>query len=159
MDEFSDLVGDLDYPMMIVTAGGGGEQAGCLVGFATQCSIDPPRFAVWISRKNHTFRIARDAGVLAVHFLSEADRPLAELFGGETGDEVDKFSRCRWRHGPQGVPVLEDCARWFAGEVIEQLPTEDHVGFLLAPIAVEAGDWAGQLGFQAAQAIKPGHEA
>ena len=159
MDEFSDLVGDLDYPMMIVTAAAGAERAGCLVGFATQCSIDPPRFAVWISRKNHTFRIARNADVLAVHFLSEAERPLAELFGGQTGDEVDKFTRCRWRAGPQGVPVLEDCARWFAGEVIEQLPTEDHVGFLLAPISVEAGEWAGQLGFQAAQAISPGHEA
>ena len=32
------------------------------MGFATQCSIGPPRFAVWISRKNHTFRVARDAG-------------------------------------------------------------------------------------------------
>jgi flavin reductase (DIM6/NTAB) family NADH-FMN oxidoreductase RutF len=159
MDEFSDLVGDLDYPMMIVTAAAGTERAGCLVGFATQCSIDPPRFAVWISRKNHTFLVARAAGVLAVHFLSEADRSLAELFGGTTGDDVDKFARCRWRDGPQGVPVLEDCPRWFVGEVIERFPTEDHVGFLLAPITVEAGAWAGQLGFQAARSITPGHEA
>jgi flavin reductase (DIM6/NTAB) family NADH-FMN oxidoreductase RutF len=159
MGEFADLVGDLDYPMMIVTVAARGERAGCLVGFATQCSIDPPRFAVWISRKNHTFRIARNADVLAVHFLSKADRPLAELFGGQTGDEVDKFARCRWRDGPRGVPVLEDCARWFAGEVIDQLPTEDHVGFLLEPISVQVGEWAGQLGFQAAQTISPGHEA
>ena len=159
MDEFSDLAGDLDYPMMIVTAAAGTNRAGCLVGFATQCSIDPPRFAVWISRKNHTFRVARDAPVLAVHILSEADRPLAELFGGMTGDEVDKFARCRWRDGPQGVPVLEECARWFVGEVIEQFPTEDHVGFLLAPITAETGPWAGQLGFQATRSITPGHDA
>lgn len=159
MDEFSDLVGDLDYPMMIVTAAAGGERAGCLVGFATQCSIDPPRFAVWISRKNHTFRVARQARVLAVHFLSTADRPLAELFGGKTGDEVDKFEACRWREGPSGTPVLEDCVRWFAGNVLQQFPTEDHVGFLLAPVSVENGEWDGQLGFQVAQAITPGHEA
>lgn len=159
MDEFCDLVGDLDYPMMIVTAAGHGERAGCLVGFATQCSIDPPRFAVWLSRKNHTFRVAGDAGVLAVHFLSEADRALAELFGGTTGDDVDKFSHCRWREGPRGVPVLENCGRWFAGEVIERFPTEDHVGFLLAPIAVSCGSWGGQLGFQEVRAISPGHEA
>ena len=158
-EAFSDLVGDLDYPMVIVTAAARGERAGCLVGFATQCSIDPPRFAVWISRKNHTFRIASDAGVLAVHFPSAADRSLAELFGGATGDEVDKFSRCQWREGPGGVPVLEDCVRWFAGAVIEQFPTEDHVGFLLEPISVESGAWAGQLGFQSAQTIPPGHDA
>ena len=158
-EAFSDLVGELDYPMMVVTAAEGEQRAGCLVGFATQCSIDPPRFAVWISRKNHTFRIADKADVLAVHFLSAADRALAELFGGTTGDDVDKFSRCRWRAGPGGVPVLEDCERWFAGEVVEQFPTEDHVGFLLVPMTVESGPWTGQLGFQAARAISPGHEA
>ena len=148
--------------MMVVTTAAGGERAGCLVGFATQCSIDPPRFAVWISRNNHTFRVAQQAEVLAVHFLSTADRGLAELFGHNTGDEVDKFSRCRWRDGPVGVPVLEDCSRWFAGRVLEQIPTDDHVGFLLAPVAAAPspdGRWPRQLGFQEAQGISPGHEA
>ena len=42
---FNDLVGGLDYPMFIATARSErGERAGCLVGFATQCSIDPSRF-------------------------------------------------------------------------------------------------------------------
>ena len=145
--------------MMVVTASAAGERAGCLVGFATQCSINPPRFAVWISRKNHTFRIAEQATTLAVHFLSTDDRELATLFGGETGDEVDKFARCTWRDGPGGAPVLEGCARWFAGEVIERIPTEDHVGFLLQPVRSESGPWSGQLGFQSAQTISPGHEA
>lgn len=157
--DFSELVGELDYPMMIVTAIGGGEKAGCLVGFATQCSIDPPRFAVWLSRNNHTFRVAQEADVLTVHFLSSDNRPLAALFGGETGDEVDKFARCRWRAGSGGVPLLEDCARWFTGRVIEQVPTEDHVGFLLEPLQSAMGPWPGQLGFQSARNISPGHEA
>ncbi len=156
---FHDLVGDLDYPMFIATTRADGERAGCLVGFATQCSIQPPLFAVWLSRKNHTFRVAREATVLAVHFPSAEDAPLAALFGGETGDEVDKFARCRWREGAGGVPVLEDCARWFTGRVIEQIPTEDHVGFLLEPVEAASGPWAGQLGFQSARHISPGHEA
>ena len=145
--------------MMVVTAAADGRRAGCLVGFATQCSIDPPRFAVWISRKNHTFRVAEQAETLAVHFLARDDRDLAALFGGETGDEVDKFARCRWREGPGGVPVLEDCARWFAGHVIERIPTEDHVGFLLEPVRTGSRPWSGQLGFQSARSISPGHEA
>jgi flavin reductase (DIM6/NTAB) family NADH-FMN oxidoreductase RutF len=156
---FSDLVGDLDYPMLIVTAAASGERAGCLVGFAAQCSISPPRFAVWISRKNHTFRVARQARVLAVHFPSAVDGALAALFGGETGDEIDKFARCRWREGPGQAPVLEDCGRWFAGEVVEQIPTGDHVGFLLAPVRAECGPWPGQLGFQSVRGISPGHDA
>jgi flavin reductase (DIM6/NTAB) family NADH-FMN oxidoreductase RutF len=157
--DFSDLVGDLDYPMMIVTAAAGVEKAGCLVGFATQCSIDPPLFAVWLSRNNHTFRVAQKADVLAVHFPSSEDLGLAALFGGETGDEVDKFARCRWREGPGHAPVLEDCARWFTGRILERIPTEDHVGFLLRPVEAATGPWAGQLRFQSARHISPGHEA
>ena len=58
------------------------------------------------------------------------------------------------------MPLLEDCVRWFVGEVIEQIPTDDHVGFLLAPIEAVSGDgWPGQLGFQTARAISPGHDA
>ena len=84
---------------------------------------------------------------------------MAALFGGETGDEVDKFAGCRWREGPGGAPVLEDCARWFTGRVIEQIPTEDHVGFLLEPLESTKGPWTGQLGFQSAKGISPGHDA
>jgi flavin reductase (DIM6/NTAB) family NADH-FMN oxidoreductase RutF len=157
--DFSSLVGDLDYPMLIVTAAAAGEKAECLVGFATQCSIDPPRFAVWLSRNNHTFRVAQEAEVLAVHLLSSDDAHLAALFGGETGDEVDKFARCRWRDGAGGAPVLEDCRRWFTGRVVERIPTEDHVGFLLEPLQAASGPWTGQLGFQSARHISPGHEA
>ena len=145
--------------MMIVTAAAGDEKSGCLVGFATQCSIHPPRFAVWISRANHTFAVARQARVLAVHFPSSTDGELAALFGGETGDEIDKFARCRWREGPGGAPVLQDCARWFAGEVVEQIPTDDHVGFLLAPLHVESAPWPGQLGVQSVRDLSPGHDA
>jgi flavin reductase (DIM6/NTAB) family NADH-FMN oxidoreductase RutF len=44
------------------------------------------------------------ANTLVVHFVPEQAEELALLFGGETGDEVDKFARCEWRPGPDGDP-------------------------------------------------------
>src|SRR5690242_1861529 len=108
-DAFDELVGGLDYPMFIVTVRDDEEIAGCLVGFATQCSIDPPRFLVCISEKNRTYRIARGADVMAIHLVPASATGLAALFGGETGDEVDKFARCAWHVGPRGAPVLDEC--------------------------------------------------
>jgi flavin reductase (DIM6/NTAB) family NADH-FMN oxidoreductase RutF len=61
---FNALVGNLEYPMFIVTARADGEPLGCLVGFATQTSIDPPRFAVCLSHNNRTYRRGRDAELL-----------------------------------------------------------------------------------------------
>ncbi len=153
---FDRLVNRLDYPMLVVTAEADGERAGCLVGFATQCSIQPSRFLVCLSRRNHTFRVASRAGTLVVHVLGPADRALAALFGGETGDVTDKFARCRWRPGPGG-PVLQACRRWFAGRVLDRFDAGDHVAFLVEPFAAAADPVEGQLGFQDVRGLRPRH--
>ncbi len=158
-EAFQSVVAAFDYPMGIVTTTDGTERAGCLVGFAAQCSIDPPLVMIWLSKRNHTTRVAREASALLVHFPSRSQRDLAALFGQETGDEVDKFARCRWQPGPDGLPLLSDCSRWMAGRIVERLDTGDHVGHLLDPFDAATGGWSGQLGFQSVKDLEPGHRA
>ena len=155
------LAARLDNPMVVVTAlAPDGRRSGCLVGFFTQCSIHPPRVLPCISKANHTFGVAEAAPVLAVHWLGDDDEGLAELFGGETGDEVDKFERCTWRPGPEGVPVLGGVLGWVGGPVVGRFDVGDHVAFLVEPAWGEAGDpAAAPLGFQAVRDIEPGHDA
>jgi flavin reductase (DIM6/NTAB) family NADH-FMN oxidoreductase RutF len=155
---FNAIVGNLEYPMFIVTARAGDERLGCLIGFATQASIDPPRFVVGLSRQNRTHRLGRDSAALAVHGVPADAGELAELFGGETGDEVDKFARCAWHDGPEGLPILDDCERWFVGRVIDRLDGGDHELFLLEPVAASAGREE-DFTFHRAKRIEPGHQA
>ena len=150
--------GELDYPMFIVTAAANGERSGCLIGFATQASIDPARFVVCLSDKNRTYRVAQGTDVLGVHVVPADRDDLARLFGSLTGDEIDKFERCAWHDGPEGVPILDDCPNWFAGRVLQRLDAGDHQAQLLEPIAVGAGP-ASQLSFHRAKRLEPGHEA
>jgi flavin reductase (DIM6/NTAB) family NADH-FMN oxidoreductase RutF len=158
-ETFQRLVAQLDYPMFIATVAAGGERAGCLIGFATQCSIHPPRFLAGISDKNRTFRLAKDADSMAIHLVPENAVELAELFGGETGDELDKFTHCDWRAGPGGVPLLEDCPNRFVGRIIGRVDFGDHLGIVLEPFFPEEDEDSGQLGFHRAKRIDPGHEA
>lgn len=159
VEEFSAFVDGLDYPLFVVTTAVAGERSGCLVGFATQVSIDPPRMLVCISDKNHTHRLARDADLVAVHVLSPDHHDLAALFGERTGDETDKFSRCSWQPGPDGVPLLDDCPRRLVGRVRERFPLGDHLGLLLDPVTtrVSAGPVAYTL--SDADGMEPGHPA
>jgi len=158
-EAFESLVGELDYPMFIVTAAGRGDRDGCLVAFATQCSIHPPRFLACISNKNRTYRIAEDADTLVVHVVPADADDLVEIFGGETGDEVDKLAQVAWREGPDGAPVLERCPNWFAGSVLERVKLGDHVGFLLEPVAGEHGvDGLQAFPFARAKHVRAGHE-
>jgi flavin reductase (DIM6/NTAB) family NADH-FMN oxidoreductase RutF len=145
--------------MFIVTCSDGRERTGCLVGFATQCSIDPPRFLVCLSDKNRTYRVARDTDVLVVHLVPDSEAELAELFGSQTGDEIDKFARCAWHEGPGGAPVLDACGNWFAGRVLERVPAGDHVAFLLDPFEAHSDRSEEPFAFHRAKAIPPGHPA
>lgn len=157
--QFDAFVEPLDYPMFVVTTTDHTELSGCLVGFTTQTSIDPPRFLVCLSEKNHTFRVALGADLLAVHELAEDQHDLAELFGGQTGDEIDKFARCRWRPGPGGVPLLDACPSHVVGRILEHRPLGDHVGFLLEPLEVAPEGDAELLTLDDVEDLDPGHEA
>src|SRR5215210_6313121 len=139
MDAFETLVNRLDYPMLLVTTAAGDRRAGCLVGFYTQTSIHPQRLLVGLSEKPFTTRVAADADALGVHLLLRDNRDLAELFGAETGDEVDKFERCEWREGPEGVPLVQGTGGIIVGRVLERARLGDHIGHLLEAIAAEVG--------------------
>ncbi|MFF3849066.1 flavin reductase family protein [Streptomyces sp. NPDC002328] len=158
MDVFIDR---LDPDMCVVTAAAGGERAGCLVGFAAQCSMRPVRFVVWLSKVNRTYEVARRADFLAVHLLTTRQRELAELFGGETGDEVDKFAGVRWAEAHGGAVVLQDACAWFVGGVEQRVDAGDHVGFVLEPVQTgEQEDGDGKqplLRLSHALGIDPGH--
>lgn len=158
-DAFDAIMGRLDYAMFVVTARRGEERSGCLVGFAGQVSIDPARFLVCISRQNRTMVLASDAAHLAVHVVPDDALQLAELFGHETGDDVDKFAECEWSDGPFGLPLLTACRDWFAGPVLDRFDFGDHVGHVVAPEAISENGGGRPLLFSAAKRIDPGHPA
>ncbi|MEY2403703.1 MAG: hypothetical protein QOD38_1254 [Acidimicrobiaceae bacterium] len=151
---------ELDYPMIIVTTVADGERSGCLVGFHTQCSIDPARWAVWISKANHTYGVASGAQMLALHFPSTADRDVAELFGEETGDEVDKFAECDWTAGPDGLPLLDRIPNRIIGRVLDTVEDGgDHQLFVIEIAEEQHAHPLQQLGFQAVRGLDAGHPA
>lgn len=155
---FETVAGLIDYPMYVVTAGAGNDLSGCLVGFTTQTSLDPLRFLVCVSQANHTHAIAAAADHIAVHLLGADQHELARLFGARSEDTIDKFTRCRWRVGPHGLPILADVPAWFTGRVVDRVPLGDHTGLLLAPDQGAAlTDPAAPLMFQQVDDIEPSH--
>jgi flavin reductase (DIM6/NTAB) family NADH-FMN oxidoreductase RutF len=159
MEPLEEFVAGLDYAMLVVTVAARPHPQGCLVGFQTQTSIDPPRLMVCLSKANATTRAAADAQHLGVHLLPRERLDLAELFGGESGDWTDKLAQVPWHEGPYGVPLLDEAAAWLVGRVLERHDLGDHVGHLLEPVqAARHGDEA-LLTFRQARSIEAGHPA
>jgi flavin reductase (DIM6/NTAB) family NADH-FMN oxidoreductase RutF len=157
---FDKIVATADTPIYLVTVDDGSRRAGCLVGFATQVSIEPRRFLICVSKANHTYQVAGTAKYLAVHLIDRENLALAQLFGAETGDDVDKFSWCRWQDGPHGLPILDEAVAWFAGPILDRPDFGDHIGLVVAPDSGHAPEDAIAIAHYSDVAdIEPGHPA
>jgi flavin reductase (DIM6/NTAB) family NADH-FMN oxidoreductase RutF len=158
-DAFEQVSRAGDPPLLVVTVGGASPD-GCLVGFATQASMEPPRLLVCLSIANATYRRALAADVLAVHLVPRGRLDLARLFGERTADDgVDKLARCAWKPGLDGVPLLDGCPTRVIGRILERTPMGDHTGFLLQPVGGDAAGSADVLRVRDAAGFHPGHPA
>ena len=155
MAAFSERV---EFSLFVVTTGNrGGEMSGCLAGFVTRCSIGPPRFLVCISKVNHTYFVAERSDSLVIHLLGREQLALASLFGEQTGDVVAKFEQCRWHRGSLGAPVLDDCAAWVEGTIMDRYGVGDHQAVLMRPVDGGAGGQEGILTIRDAPSLQAGH--
>jgi flavin reductase (DIM6/NTAB) family NADH-FMN oxidoreductase RutF len=77
--------------------------------------------------------------------------PNTELFGGRTGDQVEKACALRVAARAGWRAILDRCENWFVGCVVERLRAGDHDAFLLEPIAAAAGTAPGQFSFRRAK--------
>jgi flavin reductase (DIM6/NTAB) family NADH-FMN oxidoreductase RutF len=157
-DAFATIMSSLDTRLVVVTTAVDEERAGCLVGFHAQSSIDPPRYCLWLSKANHTYRVALRATHLGIHFLSSHDLRLAELFGTLTGDDTDKFADLPFEPGAGGVPVLRDVPNWLVVRRIALLDEGgDHVCVVTEPVAAGSGGQFDPLRLSHAEHLEPGH--
>jgi flavin reductase (DIM6/NTAB) family NADH-FMN oxidoreductase RutF len=156
---FSAIMKSLDPPLIVVTTAVDAERAGCLVGFHAQSSITPERYSIWLSKANHTYRIALRSTHLAVHFLTSEDLPTARLFGEETGDTTDKFAGLNVSTGTGGVPVLDALANRLILKRTALLDEGgDHVCIATEAVSVASAGVFTPLRLSQAGDLNPGHE-
>jgi flavin reductase (DIM6/NTAB) family NADH-FMN oxidoreductase RutF len=154
---FDAIMASLDTPLVVVTTAAHEERAGCVVGFHSQCSITPRRVVIWLSKANYTYRVGLHAEVFAVHWLTEDDHAIAELFGATSGDDIDKFAQCAWTEGLEGVPLLDACPNRLVGRRAALLgESSDHVCMVLEPQSVEGGSFR-PLRLSAVADVTAGH--
>jgi flavin reductase (DIM6/NTAB) family NADH-FMN oxidoreductase RutF len=155
---FDAIVSSMNPGLVVVTTAEGQEQAGCLVGFHSQSSIEPRRYCLWLSKANHTYRVALRSAYLAVHFLTSRDLALAAHFGTLTGDRTDKFAGLPVSQGLGGVPVLADCPHRLVVRRIALLDEGgDHVCVVTEPVTAHSSGRFEPLRVSQVSHLVPGH--
>ena len=155
---FDTLMASIDAPLVVVTTAAESEQAGCLVGFHAQSSIDREQYCLWLSKANHTYRTSLRSAHFAVHFLTDADLEMAERFGTQTGDETDKFAGLDVEIDAHGVPLITALPNRI---LLDRLATLDDGGdHVCVSCRVRDAQTAGRftpLRVSDAQHLDPGH--
>jgi flavin reductase (DIM6/NTAB) family NADH-FMN oxidoreductase RutF len=158
--DFDTIMGSLDARMAVVTTADERERAGCLVGFHVQSSIEPPRYTIWLSKANHTYRVGLRATHFGIHFLTTDDLDVAELFGTCSGETVDKFRDLPLGTGAGGVPVLLCCPHRLIVRRVAQLDDGgDHVCITTEPIEEHTAGRFDPLRLSQVEHLQPGHAA
>lgn len=144
-EAFDQIVGSVDPAMIVVTTMAEDTPAGCLVGFHSQSAISPEHYCLWLSKANHTYRTGLRATHFAVHFLTDADLPVAEWFGTRSGETTDKFTN----RGPDGhrvdtdehgLPRLRECPNRLVVERRAMLDDGgDHACFTTRVLSAQVG--------------------
>lgn len=159
-DAFDQIMASVDPPLVVVTTVAEDERAGCLVGFHAQSSIGPERYCVWLSKANHTYRVALRSSHLAVHFLGADDLPMAERFGTQTGEEVDKFAGLDVSDSEHGVPLVDALPNRIVLERTALLDDGgDHVCLMTRVVDAQSAGSFTPLRVSDAAHLDPGHEA
>lgn len=158
---FDLMVTSADPAMAIVTTQAeDGTRAGCLVGFHGQSAMEPPHYAIWLSKANHTYRTALRSTHFAVHFLSVDDIEIATHFGTVTGEDEDKFAGFETDSGPADVPLLRDCPRRIVIERAALLDVGgDHACFTGPVVEADCPEAFEALRETKVIHLRPGHES
>lgn len=124
----------LSYGLYVVTVheNGAGDN-GCVINTAMQVNDDPARVMVALNRSHCTQEMLRRSGEMTLSVLStEAEFPLYQRFGFQSGREADKFAGfSAVRRAQNGCYYLtEGCNAFMSATVEERWDIGSHTLFL-----------------------------
>ncbi|MGH2906470.1 MAG: flavin reductase family protein [Solirubrobacterales bacterium] len=133
---FRDAIGHFATGVCVVTAFSENGPTGMTANAITSLSLDPLLMIVCFDRTARTREAALAQGRVAVNVLSVEHEAYSKVFASKASEE-EKFAGVAWSERA-GVPVLDGCVAWFAGELEELLPGGDHEIGVLAVKEFEA---------------------
>lgn len=98
---------NIGYGLYVVTSNDGKKDNGLIVNTVTQVTNTPNRVAVTISKENYSHHVIKNTGIMNVNCLSvEAPFKVFEVFGFQSGRNVNKFADCEPKRSDNGLVVL-----------------------------------------------------
>ncbi|MFP3902705.1 MAG: flavin reductase family protein [Armatimonadota bacterium] len=126
---------DITAPMpsanaIVATRGKDGFDNALIVGYACNCSFDPPMIMVGIVPSRYSYKLIEENPHFVVHFAREDQRDAWQYLGSNSGEDEDKLAKLglEVRDGDEvNAPVITDFPVAIECEVVDSIETGSHV--------------------------------
>jgi flavin reductase (DIM6/NTAB) family NADH-FMN oxidoreductase RutF len=136
----------IPYGMFVMTAIHGGKPAASTLTWLSQCSFHPPLVMIGVQSNSLTHGAIEASEALAVNFLADGQRDIAEKFFRPPEDvESGRLHGLPYEPGPAtGSPLLTDLPAWIEARVTDRVDRGDHTVYVCEVVGAGARD----AGFQ-----------
>jgi flavin reductase (DIM6/NTAB) family NADH-FMN oxidoreductase RutF/flavodoxin len=125
----------IGYGLYVVTSNDGRKDNGLIVNTVTQVTNTPNRVAVTINKENYSHHTIKQTGRMNVNCLSiEAPFHVFEVFGFQSGRNVNKFENCNPFRSDNGLIFLPKYINAFMSLKVEQYVDLDTHGMFICSI-------------------------
>ncbi len=93
-------------------------------------SMNPPLYAIAISKHRFSYKLIKDSGVFCVNFVPKELQKQALFCGSHTGEHMDKFKEAkltRKQCSRIDCPAIKESLGYLECEVINEIEAGDHV--------------------------------
>ena len=125
----------IGYGLYVVTSNDGRKDNGLIVNTVTQVTNTPNRVAVTINKENYSHHTIKQTGRMNVNCLSvEAPFHVFEVFGFQSGRNVNKFENCTPFRSDNGLIFLPKYINAFMSLKVEQYVDLDTHGMFICSV-------------------------
>ena len=137
---FREAMSRLGAAVHVVTTAGAAGKTGFTATAVCSVSDAPPTVLVCINRKSQGGPLMRENGVFCVNTLGADAEPIADMFAGRTGAQMEaRFQIGTWGALATGAPVLGNAVVALDCRVIEIKAVASHYVIFGAVEAVQMG--------------------
>ncbi len=126
----------IGYGLYVVTCNDGKKDNGLIVNTVSQVTDTPNRIAVTINKANYSHHIIKQTGKMNVNCLTvDAPFKVFEVFGFQSGRNVDKFADCEPLRSDNGLVFLPRHINAFMSLKVEQYVDLDTHGMFICSVS------------------------
>ena len=122
----------IPYGFFVFTAAHAVKPAASTLTWISQCSFHPPLVMVGVQSNSGTHEAIEGSGALAVNFLAEDQREIAQRFFRPPADGAEgRLHGLPFEPGPEtGSPLLPDLPAWIEARVVDRVARGDHTVYV-----------------------------